>query len=345
MENKNLETILEKIYTYYNENKDKFDSNVVKTNLDEIDNSFVNNGLEKRAIYAIGGKVGSGKTALARHIAHTNAENNNVAAFFNLETSEREFYNCLLAKESKIALHKIKTNNLDDFEQNQLVLANKRLKSIKDNFIMKSFDNIKLSDLLKLIYDIKIKSGLDLAVINCLQHVLLEDGKVPCKEEDFAFVLDTLNLVSKSLNIAIIFDIQINNQCQSIEDITPSNEDIKNNEYLGNLNEIVAGLFLVSYNYNVNNIANLIKSNKMEITIAKNRFGNTGERTVIVDPTTGAFYNKKATKKVASIDIYVDENVDERAISVLDVISSAVENRYYINGDVRFELNDSSNNK
>ena len=342
MENKNLETTLNKINIYYNENKEDFDNNIIKTNLDEIDNSFVRNGLEKRGIYAIAGKTGSGKTTLLRHITLANVENNNISAFFNLEESERKFYNCLLAKESKVALHKLKENNLDDFEQIQLIAANKHIKSMKDNLIVKSSDYIKLSDLIKSILEIKIKSGLDLVAINSLQNVLLENGVIPNKEEDFTFIIDTLNLVSKSLNIAIIFDIQTNKKHQLEKDIVPPMENSKD---LGKLDEFLAGLFVVSYNWNRDNIANLIKYNEMEVTIAKNRFGSTGKKNMIIDPNTGTIYNKKATKKIASIDVYVDENMDEKAISLLEVISSAVENRYYKNGDVRFELNNLSDNK
>lgn len=316
------------------------ENNKIKTYLEEIDSNLKDGALTRGQVYAIGGRPGSGKTVLLKHIAFHNAKNNKKVLFFNLEMAEDLLINTFLSEEADIDLSKIIQDKLEDYEREDLKEAISRFDGLNKDLIIKSSDKIQLTELIDTISHEKNKGSIDLIVIDYLQCIYTENGDT-FQDKKYIEILNELNTIAKKLDAVVVLNTQVNRQCETRDDKMPTIADVK--EFEG-LDRIVAGLFMVTrpYYYNQYEIKNLETINQLEVDIAKNRFGSTGRKTVGMNPYRSKLYNIRANKKTFNIEVYIDDKENNIEMDnygdVWEVISNAVENEIYMNGSVRFKI-------
>lgn len=206
------------------ENKDKYfnDNNEIKKNcktgLWNLDD--VLGGLSGGDIYVIGARPAVGKSALATQILTNVARKGKKVGYFNLEMVEKQVYERLLARQSKIGITRIK---------NAVAFLNDEEKSFNDaNDELKKL-NIVVSTGNKSDADIKAEcrhQEFDLIVIDYLQLVT-SSRYAENRRVEVGMVSRSLKNLAMELNVPIIILSQLNRKSENDSSKEPTMADLK----------------------------------------------------------------------------------------------------------------------
>lgn len=201
---------------YFNDNNDKKKN--CKTGLWNLDEIL--GGLSGGDIYVIGARPAVGKSALATQILTNVARRGKKVGYFNLEMVEKQVYERLLARQSKIGLKRIK---------NAVAFLNDEEKSFNDANDELEKLNIVVSTGNKSDADIKAEcrhQEFDLIVIDYLQLVT-SSRYAENRRVEVGMVSRSLKNLAMELNVPIIILSQLNRKSENDSSKEPTMADLK----------------------------------------------------------------------------------------------------------------------
>lgn len=242
----------------------------LSTGFYDLDNKL--NGISQNELIVIGARPGMGKTSFMLNVAENIAKKNNVCSlFFSIEMSEEEIIGRLISTKSEIPYNKIKSGKLNQQEQEQVFISTIELEKkiiICDDSKL-TLNKIKLIS--KEIQKNPEKYGeLGIIIIDYMQIVNLTKYS-DNRQQAISEISRGLKIITKELNVPIITAAQLSRSCEQRLDKRPLLSDLRESGAIEQDADVVMFLYRDEY-YNLETE----KKNIAELTISKNRNGETG---------------------------------------------------------------------
>lgn len=222
--------------------------NGILTGFYELDNLI--NGLNKSELIVIASRPAMGKSTLALNIAANVATDEKIpVALFNLELSKEQCIERMIAQKSLVNINKVKTNNVNDDESNQVKTTIIELADAP--IYIDDTPSISIQELREKSFKLKEEKNIGLVLIDYLQ--LINDSE----DENICTSLKNLAI---ELDVPVIVTSQLTTEIDKREDKRPRLSDV--NSVVEQESDVV--MFLYS------------EDNNREIIVAKNRYGNIG---------------------------------------------------------------------
>lgn len=235
-------------------------------------------GLNGGDYVLVGARPSMGKTAFALNIAQNVAfrERKHVA-LFSLEMNAKQLAYRILASESEVELHGLRTGILypDEWEK----LYEQMTKILEDtNQFMHIEDNSLLSvhDIRRQCKKLKMEKGLDLIVIDYLQ-LIVGDGNEN-RQQEVSQISRQLKALAKEVDCPVIVLSQLSRLLEQRKDKRPIMSDLRESGAIEQDADIVIMLYRDEY-YN-----EYTEDDFTELIIAKQRNGQVGTLRIDFDP-------------------------------------------------------------
>jgi replicative DNA helicase len=188
-------------------------------------------GLNKSDLVVLAGRPGMGKTALATNIGFNAAkssklDNNDSILIFSLEMSAEQLAQRILAEQSTIDSHKLRSGDIDDNEFSQLVVTQNNIFNLP--FFIDDTPAISVSQIASRSRRLKRTNGLGLIIIDYIQ--LIQGSKVSEAQgrvQEVSNITRGLKSLAKELNVPILALSQLSRAVEQREDKRPILADLR----------------------------------------------------------------------------------------------------------------------
>ncbi len=222
--------------------------NGILTGFYELDNLI--NGLNKSELIVIASRPAMGKSTLALNIAANVATDEKIpVALFNLELSKEQCIERMIAQKSLVNINKVKTNNVNDDESNQVKTTIIELADAP--IYIDDTPSISIQELREKSFKLKEEKNIGLVLIDYLQLI---------NDSEYENICTSLKNLAIELDVPVIVTSQLTIEIDKREDKRPRLSDV--NSVVEQESDVV--MFLCS------------EDNNREIIVAKNRYGNIG---------------------------------------------------------------------
>lgn len=302
-----LKTISNSKLTFANSFKNIRDFN--STLIEEINNRSdgfgyeaidkILHGFQKPGLYSICARPSIGSTTMILNVINNFSQKDKSILLFSLDLSSIVVVKRLISNVSGIPFDKIISGNLDKHDWLSFENAQKEL-SDREIFIDDTADltikDIELSILKQL-----GKQSLDLIVIDYLELMKVErkaeNSNKFQRDYELDWIVRELKRISKVTNIPILVVSQLNRQNDNRENKlykTPQINEIQN--YIEQYSDVVTILNRPEFYHITEDALGYSLLNVLEITIAKNKFGDTGDVKLYLDKRTLKISNEDPNK-------------------------------------------------
>lgn len=253
---------------------DKF-LNHLKDNIDNKGKGVVKFGFEEidRTINLIGGSLniisappGGGKTAFLQQIADYNAARGLKCLFFTLEMNLEQLMIRKVQSALGIQSWKMTSGYLNQEDLDKIVDFKK---SLSENIIYNDTANIEISKLKSIAKVEHNKKKLDFICVDYMQLIRASGLKGKREDEEIKFISTELLGLAKDLNVPIIALAQMNREFHKNEGKRPTMANLHGGSQIEK--DALSIVFLHRPGQFDNTCPN---PNKVEVIVAKNRFGN-----------------------------------------------------------------------
>jgi len=233
---------------------DNVGEGLIRTGLYKLDECL--GGLEPGDVIVIGARPGVGKSALSTQIIEYVARKKYKVGYFNLEMSEKQVYQRMVSKKSKLSLTRVRRAKafLGD-EEEKFNAANEELSKL----------NIVISTNSRKISEIKAESrhqGYDLIIIDYLQLIQAE-RKYANRSAEVGDISKAVKSLAMELKVPIILLSQLNRVSEINASKEPTMSELRES---GDI-EQDASVIILMWNVSENN------KNYKGIKVEKNRMG------------------------------------------------------------------------
>jgi len=257
-------------------------------------------GLNKSDLIVLAGRPAMGKTALATNIGFNAAKNskldkNKAILIFSLEMSAEQLAQRILAEQSTIDSHKLRSGDIDDEEFSKLVATQNNIHNLP--FFIDDTPAISVGQIATRARRLKRTNGLSLIIIDYIQ--LIQASKVSESQgrvQEISNITRGLKSLAKELNVPILALSQLSRAVEQREDKRPILADLRESGSIEQDADVVMFVYREEYyldksepsqrdNENQENFnERFIKwqdrrsaaEGKAEIIISKQRHGPTG---------------------------------------------------------------------
>lgn len=234
-------------------------------------------GLKQNLFYILGGRPGDGKTAIALNIARTVSVSGEHIAFFSLEMPRNELVLRLLSGEADVDGHRLARGFIGDTELQRIVSAADIIAKLP--LTIDDTGGLPIDRLMARARRIKTERGLGAIFIDYLQLVR-PSQKWNSREQEVSEVSRSLKALAKELSVPVIALSQLNRGSVDRPRKTPSLADLRESGALEQDADVIT--FLSSAD----------DDGTLDLTIAKNRQGPTGQIQMIFDKSRTKFKEK-----------------------------------------------------
>jgi len=196
-------------------------------------------GWQATDLILIAGRTSMGKTSLALACAVAAAKAGKRVGFASLEMGKRALSFRLLAAESGLDVLALRTGRLYGADWPSLAAAAEVLERIP--FILDDSADLTVSELRTMAWKERLKSGLDLLVLDYLQLLRPEEGDT--REREVAAMSRSLKLLAKELEIPVLVLSQLSRRCDDREDKRPILSDLRDSGSLEQDADVVMFLY------------------------------------------------------------------------------------------------------
>ena len=205
-------------------------------------------GWQNTDLIILAARPSMGKSAFALNLARNAAINHikpTPVAFFSLEMSNGQLMDRLISSESGVALEKIKTGKLEDYDLNELAAAGERLSRarifIDDKAALSIFEfRAKARRLVS-------KHKVGLIIIDYLQ-LMTTDGQVRGnREQEISHISRSIKALAKELNVPIIALSQLSRDVEKRGSMEPMLSDLRESGAIEQDADVVAFLYRNDY--------------------------------------------------------------------------------------------------
>ena len=242
----------------------------VETGFRDLDK--ITAGLQPSDLILIGARPSMGKTALLLNIAQHAALRNNVpTAIFSLEMAKEQLVNRMLAVESGIDSHLLRTGNLDKPEYWDRISECMPTLSNAPLYIDDT-PGISITEMRAKCRRLKTERNLGLVVIDYLQLMTSPANVRPeSRQQEISEISRSLKGLAKELNVPMLVAAQLSRAVEARKDHRPMLSDLRESGAIEQDADVVAFLYRDEY-YN----PDTLKKGHAEVIIAKQRNGSTG---------------------------------------------------------------------
>ncbi len=257
-------------------------------------------GLNKSDLIVLAGRPAMGKTALATNIGFNAAkssklENNEAILIFSLEMSAEQLAQRILAEQSTIDSHKLRSGDIDDKEFSKLVVTQNNIHNLP--FFIDDTPAISVGQIASRARRLKRTNGLGLIIIDYIQ--LIQGSKASefqGRVQEVSNITRGLKSLAKELNVPVLALSQLSRAVEQREDKRPILADLRESGSIEQDADVVMFVYREEYyldksepsqrdnenqeNFNERFIKWQDRRNaaegKAEIIISKQRHGPTG---------------------------------------------------------------------
>ncbi len=188
-------------------------------------------GLNKSDLIVLAGRPAMGKTALATNIAFNAAKSSHLdqkesILIFSLEMSAEQLAQRILAEQSSIDSHKLRSGDIDDKEFSKLVVTQNEIHNLP--FFIDDTPAISVGQISSRARRLKRTNGLGLIVIDYIQ--LIQASKVSeyqGRVQEISNITRGLKSLAKELNVPILALSQLSRAVEQREDKRPILADLR----------------------------------------------------------------------------------------------------------------------
>lgn len=256
-------------------------------------------GLKAQNMVVIAARPGMGKSSLAMSIAYNNAFHENPAkrwAYFTLEMSGEEVFNCLVSMRARVDGQRLKTPwMLDEFERERVHRAIRELQA--EQFFIQDTPAITTADLRSQAKRLHRMHKLDFIIIDYLQlmRALDSSGKrIKDRQQEIAEISMAIKALAKELNIPVIALAQLNREVENRQSKVPQLSDLRESGQIEQDSDVVMFIYRDEM-YN----ADTERKGQADIIVAKHRNGPTGEVSLHFEGRYTQFSNLEIRMEVA----------------------------------------------
>ena len=240
----------------------------IKTPFDCLSNLVF---FEKGSLITIGARPAMGKTAFGLNLSRLTAKKHNVL-YVNLEMSESQIIDRMVAAESKVELWKISKGLTSEDEKKVIVMSVSKMDDLKLRVLDIEDNNFNL--IINKIRRIQQKEPQQLIVIDYL--TLMQAKGHQSKNYEVEYMANRLKLLAKELDTCIVILAQLNRGLETRSDKKPLLSDLRDSGGIEQASNVV--LLLHRADYYVEGANNTISD--LQVIVAKNRSGSTGTVTL-----------------------------------------------------------------
>lgn len=231
-------------------------------------------GVEGGDVVVLAARPAVGKSAMALQIVEYNALNGKKVCYINLEMQEKQIYERMLAKASKIDMLRIR---------NAVAFLNDEEEKFKSgNEKLKAFENIHVRNGSARVSDVRscVKNGkYDLVVIDYLQLVKPDKGRGSNRYAEVGDISRGIKDIAMDYDVPIIALSQLNRASEGKEDKEPTMSELRES---GDI-EQDASVIIMLWNSDVND------KSKKRIKVDKARQGKLGSEDIIFNGSSMTF--------------------------------------------------------
>lgn len=231
-------------------------------------------GVEGGDVVVLAARPAVGKSAMALQIIEYNAIKGKKVCYLNLEMQEKQIYERMLAKASKIDMLRIRNAVafLNDEEE----------KFNSGNEKLKTYDNIFVRNGSAMVSDVRscVKNGeYDLVVIDYLQLLKPDKGRGSNRYAEVGDISRGIKAIAMDYNVPIIALSQLNRASEGKEDKEPTMSELRES---GDI-EQDASVIIMLWNSDVND------KSKKRIKVDKARQGKLGSEDLVFNGSSMSF--------------------------------------------------------
>ena len=257
-------------------------------------------GLNKSDLIVLAGRPGMGKTALATNIGFNAAKSsrldkNEAILIFSLEMSAEQLAQRILAEQSTIDSHRLRSGDIDDKEFSKLVVTQNDIHNLP--FFIDDTPAISVGQIASRARRLKRTNGLGLIIIDYIQLIqgskaIENQGRV----QEVSNITRGLKSLAKELNVPILALSQLSRAVEQREDKRPILADLRESGSIEQDADVVMFVYREEYyldksepsqrdNENQENFnerftkwqeRRSLAEGKAEIIVSKQRHGPTG---------------------------------------------------------------------
>ena len=188
-------------------------------------------GLNKSDLIVLAGRPAMGKTALATNIGFNAAKSsksdeNEAILIFSLEMSAEQLAQRILAEQSSIDSHRLRSGDINDNEFSKLVVTQNNIHNLP--FFIDDTPAISVSQIASRARRLKRTNGLGLIIIDYIQ--LIQGSKVSESQgrvQEISNITRGLKSLAKELNVPILALSQLSRAVEQREDKRPLLSDLR----------------------------------------------------------------------------------------------------------------------
>ena len=235
--------------------------NGIKIGFTELDSDL--GGLEPGDLIIIAARPAVGKTAFALQIVDHISKSGKKVVLFNLEMTEKQIYQRMIARQSGITLSRIRTATkfMNDEEEIRFATANENLSKVTNLVVETGGQTVSN------IRQISKNQKADVIVVDYLQLIKAESYYKGNRYAEVGQISHDLKAVARDLNIPVIVLSQINRNSEGKESKEPTMSELRES---GDI-EQDASVILMLWNLEKDDYT------KKGIKIEKNRQGTLGK--------------------------------------------------------------------
>ncbi len=237
-------------------------------------------GLQRSDLIIVAGRPAMGKTSLALNIAHNAATKNQRVAIFSLEMSNEQLVQRLIASETGISSHRLRTGKLQEEEWPKFTQAANILS--EQHIFVDDTPSISAMQMRTKCRRLHAEHGLDLVIVDYLQ-LMQGDRRSENRVQEISYISRMLKGLARELNVPVMAASQLSRAVEQRSDKHPMLSDLRESGSI----EQDADIVMFIYREEVYEPETPMK-NIAEVVVSKHRHGPTG--------TVELFFEKELTR-------------------------------------------------
>lgn len=236
----------------------------------------ITSGWQKTDLIIVAARPSMGKTAFVLSMARNMAvDHNKSVALFSLEMSSLQLVTRLIASETEIGSHKLKTGTLEDWEWEHL---NRKISNLdKAPIFIDDTPALSIFEFRAKCRRLKMQHDIQVVIVDYLQLMTAGSDNRGSREQEVSTISRSLKAIAKELNIPILALSQLNRSVESREGKRPQLSDLRESGAIEQDADIVLFIHRPEY-YGITDDENGNSLHGVaEIIIAKHRNGATGD--------------------------------------------------------------------
>jgi replicative DNA helicase len=238
-----------------------------------VDLDALTAGFQNSELIILAARPSVGKTAFALNVVrHVIVEEKLPVFFVSLEQAKVELAERLLVAQARVDSHKLRTGHLGGDDMGRLHVGGDVLRNAGKLFI----DDTPMQNMLRIAANsrrLKLREGIRLVVIDYLQLIEPENRRDP-RQEQVAQISRRLKFLARELEIPVIALAQVNRSSEDRQDHKPRLADLRES---GSIEQDADTCIML---HRPGRYEDMSQDNKLEVLIAKQRNGPTGDVTL-----------------------------------------------------------------